>query len=141
LGRNLRPAELDFFRQRMSEHDCIESYAPLDNPEEYVYLMKRSRGLPDVRVCLTDAYVYSRAEYLSRPKEIRVRNSFVVYFNNYYPPGDALIAEAKKEGVGLGGIGKFMGALNSRNVWEYETPEERSRSIDRWTSSSPGWNG
>jgi hypothetical protein len=79
LGRNLRPAELDFFRQRMSEHDCVESYAPLDNPEEYVYLMKRSRGLPDVRVCLTDAYVYSRAEYLSRPKEVRVRNSFVVY--------------------------------------------------------------
>lgn len=113
----------------MSEHDCVESYAPLDNPEEYVYLIKRSRGLPDVRVCLTDAYVYSRAEYLSRPKEVRVRNSFVVYFNNYYPPGRALIAEAKREGVGIGGIGKFMGALNSRNVWEYETPEERSKRV------------
>lgn len=123
----------------MSEHDCVESYAPLDNPEEYVYLIRRGRGHPDVRVCLTDAYVYTRAEYLARPKEVRVRNSFVLYFGNYYPPGNALITEARKEGVGLGDIRKFMGALNYRNIWEYETPEERANkygSIHLWTSSS-----
>lgn len=42
-----------------------------------------------------------------------------------YEPSTALIIEARREGLGIGMIGKFMGTLNSHDVWEYETPEER----------------
>jgi hypothetical protein len=150
LGRNIRSAELDFFRQRMSEHSCVKSCTPLDNQDEYVYLITREHDLPDVQVHLTDAYQYSRAWYLVRPKEVRKRNSFVVG-NSFTPSAPCeLVDEARDAGIGIGNIAKLMGALNSRNVWEYQAPDERSklaeerfkppwgraRSERRWSSTS-----
>jgi hypothetical protein len=93
----------------MSEHDCVKSYNPLDNDEEYVYLVVRSRGLPDVRVHLTDAYTYSRAEYLGRPPEVRKRNSFILCNSFTGIPDVGLVNEARNSGIGIGAIGKFMG--------------------------------
>jgi hypothetical protein len=120
----------------MTEHSCVEGWEPLDNDAEYLYLITRTRGLPDVRVHLSDAYEYTRAEYLARPAEVTAPNSFVVLgLPEAYEPSEALIGEARTEGLGIGKIGKFMGALNSRDVSEYETPEERQdreRGSRRW---------
>jgi hypothetical protein len=110
----------------MNEHSCVARWEPLDNEDEYLYRIIRTRGLPDVRVHLTDAYDYSRAEYLARPSEVMQRNSFIVLgLPHAHEAGSALIAEARSDGVGIGKIGKFMGALNSRDVSVYETLEER----------------
>lgn len=110
----------------MSAHDLVASYEPLDNKDEYVYLITRRRGLPAVRVHLSDAYEYTRAEFLARPSEVTERNSFVVLgLPHAYPPGEALIEEARRERVGIGKIGKLMGALNYPDVSVYESPEER----------------
>jgi hypothetical protein len=109
----------------MNEHDCVASWGPIPNDMEYLYLIKRKRGLPDVRVHLTDAYEYSRGEYLVRPAEVMGRNSFVVLGDpNAYAPSEALVADARTDGIGIGFIRKFMGALNSRDVSAYEAPEE-----------------
>ena len=95
----------------MNEHNCVT---------------KRARGLPDVRVHLSDAYEYSRAEYLARPAEVTKRNSFVVLGDPHaIAPHGTLVAEARKDRIGMGNVRKFMGALNSRDAWEYEAPEER----------------
>lgn len=116
----------------MNEHDLVVSYPPLDNDDEYVYLITRARGLPAVRVHLSDAYEYTRAEFLARPTEVTERNSFVVLgLPHAYPPGEALIEEAQREGVGIGKIGKLMGALNKPDVSAYESPEERQEREDR----------
>lgn len=110
----------------MNEHSCVASWEPLDNEDEYLYRIIRTRRLPDVRVHLTDAYEYSRAEYLARPKEVTRRNSFILLgLPHANEPMSALLAEARTNGIGIGKIGKFMGALNSRDVSTYETPEER----------------
>lgn len=126
MGRSLRPEHLAFFRSRMNEHNLVSSYASLDNGDEYLYLITRARGLPAVRVHLSDAYEYTRAEFLARPNEVTQRNSFVILgLPHAHDPGDALIAEARRQGAGIGKVAKFMGALNNRDVWTYETPEER----------------
>jgi hypothetical protein len=110
----------------MNDHSCVASWEPIDNDSDYLYLIKRTRGLPDVRVHLSDAYDYSRAEYLARPAEVTKRNSFIVLGDPHASgPSAALVAEAREGGIGIGDIRKFMGALNSRNVWEYKAPEER----------------
>jgi hypothetical protein len=116
----------------MNEHSCVARWEPLDNEYEYLYRIIRTRGQPDVRVHLTDAYEYSRAEYLSRPGEVTQRNSFIILgLPHAHEATPELIAEARSEGIGIGKIGKFMGALNSRNVSTYETLEER-REREAW---------
>jgi hypothetical protein len=110
----------------MNEHSRVVSWEPLDNDDEYLYRITRTQGLPEVYVHLTDAYEYSRAEYLARPAEVVGSNSFVLLGDpNANDATSALIAEARSDGVGVGKIGKFMGALNSRDVSEYESPQER----------------
>jgi hypothetical protein len=110
----------------MNEHSRVARWEPLDNEDEYLYRIIRTGGLSEVRVHLTDAYEYSRAEYLARPAAVMQRNSFIVLaLPHAHQAGSGLIAEARSDGVGIGHIGKFMGALNSRDVAAYETPEER----------------
>ena len=128
MGRNLHSQNLAFFLARLEEHDRVESFDVMDNSDEYLYRICRPLGLPEVRVHLSDAYEYTRGEFLTRPDEIRVRNSFVVLgLPHAHEIAPTMIEEARESGVGLGRIGKFMGALNRRNVWEYETTEERKR--------------
>ena len=84
----------------------MANWEPLDNHHEYLYLIKRKRGLPDVRVHLSDAYEYSRGEYFARPTEVMGRNSFVVLGDpNAYSPSKALVAEARNDGTGSGSSG------------------------------------
>ena len=119
----------------MNEHSCVASWEPLDNDAEYLYRILRKKGLPEVRVHLTDAYEYSSAEYLARPEEVLGPNSFIVLgLVEAYPPHPALLARARVDGIGIGRTGKFMGALNIRDVWEYETAEER-----RERETGPWW--
>lgn len=110
----------------MDDHNIVRSWDPLDNRDEYLYRIVRTKGLPVVHVHLSDAYEYSRAEYLSRPKEVERDNSFIMLALPHAHEASAeLIAEARRNGLGIGHIGKFMGALNMRNVSQYETPDER----------------
>jgi hypothetical protein len=37
----------------MNEHNGVASWEPVDNDEEYLYVIRRTRGLPDVRVHLS----------------------------------------------------------------------------------------
>ena len=109
----------------MNEHSRVASWEPLDNQDEYLYRIIRTQGLPEVIVHLTDAY-RSHAEYLARPAQVMQPNSFIVLgLPHAYDASPALVAEAKSDRVGIGKIGKFMGALNSRDVSAYESPEER----------------
>ena len=77
-------------------------------------------------VHLTDAYRYGLAEFFARPVQVRPGSYVVIGL----PHGDAaleVIEKAKEHRIGVGHIGKFMGALNFENTWEYMTPEERRR--------------
>jgi hypothetical protein len=111
---------------RMTEHSKVASFEPIASDLEYIYTIHRRDGLLDVRVHLTDAYEYGYLEYVARPNELR-RNSFVVLgLPHAHSVSDSLIEQAKFDGIGLGTIAKFMGALNRQNVWEYESPQERA---------------
>jgi hypothetical protein len=125
LGKNLRPEHLTFFRTRMEEHDRVMSVETIASQLEYLYIVHRTSRLPDVSVHLTDVYEYSELDYVARPKELK-RNSFIVIaLPHAHDVTEALVERAQSDRIGIGKIGKFMGALSKRDVWDYETPQER----------------
>ena len=75
-------------------------------------------------VHLTDAYKYSIAEFYVRPSQIR-SDSYVVIGMPHASADSEVIEKAKEHRIGVGHIGKFMGALNYPNFWDYMTSEER----------------
>jgi hypothetical protein len=110
----------------MDEHDRVEQCRQITVEGEYVFEIERKSPLPTVRVHLSDAYDYGHWEYTSRPKLIG-RGDFILIagFNTRFD--ESLVEIARKDGIGIGGIGKLMGALSWEKVWLYQSPEERSK--------------
>ena len=126
MGKALRPEHTYFFTKAMERHDLVSICAPI--PDEHEFLFKIIRTLAEseseVIVHLTDAYCYSLAEFYARPDRIQA-GSFVVIGIPHANAEQEVIEIAKQHRIGIGKIGKFMGALNFENIWEYMTPEER----------------
>ena len=126
MGKVLRREHLAFFTERMDEHNRVLTCEMIPDRYEYLFRVKRTlRGREsDVIVHLTDAYQYSFSEFYNRPDQLR-SSSFVVLGLPHGSADSDVIEEAKEHCIGVGHIGKFMGALTRRDLWEYESPEER----------------
>ena len=81
-------------------------------------------------VHLTDAYRYGLAEFYARPTQLR-SGSYVVIGMPHADAATEAIETAKLAQVGIGHIGKFMGALNYKRMWEYMTPDERRQEEEK----------
>jgi hypothetical protein len=127
MGRDLHPTILSFFLDRMAEHTIVVSCTPLPNDDDYLFEVARRCGMAPVLVHLSDAYRYGEVDYLTRPSQLK-RGSFIIVAKPEGDYAEELVNQAREDGIGLGNIGKFMGALNRREVWKYESPEERERS-------------
>jgi hypothetical protein len=109
----------------MDEHDCAISVETVASQLEYIYIVHRTSRLPDVPVHLADAYEYGELDYIARPREL-TRNSFVILaLPHAHDVREELVERARSDRIGIGKIGKFMGALGRRDVWDYESPQER----------------
>ena len=122
MGKALRTEHISFFISRMNEHDRVICWEPITNQDEFLFRIRRTinDSESDVIVHLTDAYRYGLAEFFARPKELRA-GSYVVIGMPHADADPETIEEAKKHRIGIGHIGKFMGALNRKNMWQYMT--------------------
>ena len=104
MGKALRQEHITYFTARMDEHDRVVNWEPIANEYDFLFRIRRTLdgSRSDVIAHLTDAYRYGHAD-----------------------PG--VVEIAKKHRIGIGHIGKLMGALNYKNIWEYMTPDERRR--------------
>ena len=126
MGKALRQEHIDFFTARMNDHDQVVDWEPIMSEEEYLFKVTRmiSGYKSEVIVHLTDAYRYGLAEFYARPAQLG-SGSFVVVGMPHADAATEAIETAKMAQIGIGHIGKLMGALNYERVWEYMTPDER----------------
>ena len=126
MGKTLRPEHIEFFTNRMDEHSLVSNWIPISNQHDYLFKVTRTRSghMTDVIVHLTDAYRYGLAEFFARPGQLRAGSYVVIAMPHAYTDLE-VIETAQEHQIGVGHIGKFMGALNSGNVWEYLTQDEK----------------
>ena len=132
MGKTLRREHIGFFTDRMDQHDRVISWTPVPNNEEYLFTVRRvvAGSIDDVTVHLTDAYRYGLAEFYARPSQLGV-GSYIVIGMPHAMADDEVIEKAKEHSIGIGHVGKFMGALNYEKIWEYMTAEERRREEEK----------
>ena len=132
MGKALRPEHIGFFTARMDDHTEVTDWELIPNQHEYLFNIRRNplRALSDVTVHLTDTYRYGLAEFYARPKEITA-GSYVVIGMPHAAADPEVIDTAREHRIGIGHIGKFMGALNYKNIWEYMTKEEEQQRMAR----------
>ena len=130
MGVDLNPQIIKFFVQRMTDHSAVVTCRLIDDEENFLFYIERNNELPDLTVHLTDAYFYGVHDFLSRLKILN-RGDFVLIARPEGSFGDDVVEMAKPLSIGIGQIGKFMGAINRPKCWEYVTPDERKRGLDR----------
>jgi hypothetical protein len=83
----------------------------------------RSKQRDTILVWLTDAYFFTEMDYHNRPLVLRTGDFILVAKpEGGFGVSDDLVEQAR---IGVGQIGKLMGALNTRQMWTYLTPDER----------------
>lgn len=125
MGKDLHPSILDFFKDRMSGHNNVASFREESDDENYLFRIARARQRDEILVWLTDAYLFTDADYYARPAKLSAGDYIVVAKpeGGFHVPQEAI----DDQFIGVGQIGKFMGALNSRKMWTYLTRDEREK--------------
>ena len=125
MGKDLHPQILTFFKARMKEHVIVIKLEDLSSSDDFIFLVKRKESMPDVVVHLSDAYEYGHFDFTQRPHAVANAGSFILVAKPEATFDPQQVVEARLQRIGLGQIGKLMGALNKREVWTYYTAEER----------------
>lgn len=123
MSKELHPSILEFFRDRMSSHSNVTDLVDESDDDHYLFRISRARQRDSILVWLSDAYLFTETDFYSRPTDLNPGDFIVVA----KPEGGVHLdrAEVERERIGVGQIGKFMGALNSRQMWTYLSADER----------------
>lgn len=135
MGRNLHPSILRFFTERMQEHSEVLSLTNIPAEEDWLFRIERNRGRPPVIVHMSDAYFYGDMEYMARPSCLG-GGDFILIARPEAHYSEDLVGTARKDKIGLGKIGKLMGALRHEKLWLYKDREEKEAE-ERRQSSRP----
>lgn len=123
MTKDLHRSIIDFFESRMKEHDCVEDFFKIPDEDDLVYQINRSRRRRSLNVWLCDAYHFTEADFYNRPRLI-CQNDYILVAKpeaSFQIDYDII----RRERIGIGQIGKFMGALNFDDPWRFLDAQER----------------
>lgn len=125
MGKDLHPSIRTFFLDRMHEHDAVSAVDLLPDEDNFLYELRRPRFQDTITVWLSDAYLFTDAEFHNRPANIGAGDYIIVG----KPEGGIAVDYdlIRQYNIGVGKIGKFMGALNIREAWRFLTTEEKEK--------------
>ncbi|RBP79694.1 hypothetical protein DET47_10621 [Shewanella putrefaciens] len=126
MGRNLHYTIPQYLESALNKHAKVLSWERIDNSQtdkHYIYLIRRSDGLTQVIVHLSDEYEYSLDDYFQKPDSIR-EGAFILVARPEAVYDDSIVEVAQQDQVSIGKFGALMGALYMERHWDY-VPKER----------------
>jgi hypothetical protein len=129
MGNDLYYAIPQFFEKRISEHSAVTSWVRLPCEEEFIYRISRIRYGDQVLVWLADQYLFTDMDFYNRPQQLRPEDYILIA----KPEASGRVSAEliRQYRIGVGKLGMFMGALNKRNMWTYEPPDEEEKARRR----------
>jgi hypothetical protein len=128
LGRNLHYTIPKYLESSLIKHAKVISCRQVDDrqsDDHYIYAVKRSDGLSDIIVHLSDEYQYSLDDYFQKPDSIK-EGAFILIARPEATYDDSIVEIAIQDCVSIGKFGALMGALYKERHWEY-VPKERRK--------------
>jgi hypothetical protein len=116
MGKDLHYLVIKFFKERMSEHSQVRGFTEIQDDNEILYRIERVGDLPSLTVHLSDAYRYTMHDYYCKPAVLQ-SGDFILIARPEADFGEEIVVTAARDGIGIGNIAKFMGALHHRDVW------------------------
>jgi hypothetical protein len=123
MGKDLHPSIIPFIERGLSFHSRVKSFELVNDPEFYIYHIRRNSGLRDLHVVLSDDYYFGDyAKITMHP--ILKDGGFILIAR---PEATDFTDNDSELKLGIGKIGKLLGALNKDKYWEYEPPMQEQQ--------------
>ena len=118
MGKDLHYLVIKFFRDRMDAHSKVKSYSKIPHDNEILYKVERTGSLPPLIVHLSDSYRYTLHDYYAKP-DLLGPGDFILIARPEAAFDPAIVNIAALDRIGIGKIGKLLGALHRKDVWRY----------------------
>lgn len=120
MGKDLHYSIRPFIERALKNHFAVEKVELIDNEEYYIYKIYRRKGMSEVIVALSDDYYFGSASLQNKPYILKDGGFFLIA----RPEASGFGGNVPKEKLGIGKIGKLLGALNQEDFWNYEPPNK-----------------
>jgi len=118
MGKNLHYSIRPFIEKALNSHFAVERIEEILLDDFYAYRVFRRRGMSNVIVVLSDDYYFSSASIHNKDNVLK-DGGFILIAR---PEANGNEESEPQEKLGIGKIGKLLGALNHEEFWNYEPP-------------------
>jgi hypothetical protein len=118
MGKNLHYSILPFLEKSLNSHSLVQSIQRVDDDDFYIYFIQRNGGLRSLYVVLSDDYSFNDYSLITRHRILN-NGGFILVAR---PEAYCRSRSEPEFQLGIGKIGKLLGALNRDDYWNYEPP-------------------
>lgn len=113
MSKNINRQLIHFFESKLESHSKIASTVKLDDPkaDHFIYLIRRVPPLPDLKIILTDQYLFGELDFYSITG-LLTQGDIIYIADPNGRASDAALRAAQDNGIFLGRFGEVFGALN-----------------------------
>jgi hypothetical protein len=120
MGKDLHYTIRPFIEKVLNNHFSVERIEEIELDEFYAYKVYRRRGMSEVIVVLSDDYYFGAASLQNKPNILKDGGFFLIA----RPEANDFEVNIPSEKLGVGKIGKLLGALNQEDFYNYEPPKK-----------------
>lgn len=118
MGKDLHYSIRPFIEQALNNHSAVESIESISLDDYYAYKVNRRKGMSSLVVVLSDDYYFGSSSLENKPSILKDGGFFLIA----KPEAKKFEGNEPNEKLGIGKIGKLLGALNQEDFWNYEPP-------------------
>lgn len=119
MGKDLHYSIRPFIERALTNHNAVKEIEDITTDDYFAYKIKRNFGLSDVLVVLSDAYYFGESVVEDRIDIFKNGGFYLIA----RPEARGFESNIPEERIGIGQIGKLLGALNRNEFWTYERPQ------------------
>lgn len=119
MGKDLHYSIRPFIEKALKNHQVVEDIKPIKIDDYFAYEIIRKR-MKNVIVVLSDDYFLGESSIQNKPEILKEGG----FFLKARPEGGGIEESIPQERLGIGRIGKLLGALNIEDFWNYEPPKK-----------------
>jgi hypothetical protein len=120
MGKDLHYSILNFVKSAFENHQAIESFDVVSDPDCYIFHIRRKFNYRDLYVVLSDDYSFGDYDMITKHSILR-KGGFILIAR---PEAQNYSENDPHNKIGIGKIGKLLGALNKNEFWNYELPKK-----------------
>ena len=122
MGKDLHYSIRPFIERALTNHSAVKEIKDITTDDYFAYRIKRNFGLSDIVVVLSDAYYFGDSVTEDRMEIFKDGGFYLIA----RPEAKGFEENIPEEKIGIGQIGKLLGALNREEFWTYERPMKKN---------------